>query len=287
MNIAITADLHWGSRHPDGAAATRQLVVDLLADPPHLLILAGDIGAADDFASCLELFADLHCRKALVPGNHDIWVRPDDPRGDSLHVYEHVLPQIATAYGFHYLDHGPLLLPEVGLAVVGSINWYDYSWGVTRLREIAPDWASRLDSKRFSRGRHNDANFIRWTHDDASFTRQCAERLAEHLRYAVRQADGIVMVAHHPPDRRLNYPKPEPMDLDAALWECFSGNATVEQILGEYRDRVPFVFCGHTHYARECRLGLTRGYNVGGDYEFKRLLRFDWPAGIVTAKVFG
>ena len=30
-----------------------------------------------------------------------------------------------------------------------------------------------------------------------------------------------------------------------------------------------------------------RGYNVGGDYHFKRLLRLSWPAGTVTATEFG
>ena len=38
--------------------------------------------------------------------------------------------------------------------------------------------------------------------------------------------------------------------------------------------------------AREGRFGPTRGYNVGGDYHFKRLLRLDWPAGTVTAAEF-
>lgn len=287
MNIAITADLHWGSRHSDGANATRALVADLLADPPHLLILGGDQGAGDDFANCLELFAGLRCRKALVPGNHDIWVRPNDPRGDSLHVYDTVLPQAAAAFGFHYLDHAPLVLPEIGLAVVGSINWYDYSWGAARLREVADDWEARLAAKRFSRGRHNDANFVRWNLDDAGFTRACAARLSDHLHTAVKQADGVVLVTHHPPFRGLSYPKPEPMDLDAALWECFSGNDTVERLLRDYGSRVPFAFCGHTHYARANELGPTRGYNVGGDYGFKRLLRLEWPAGTIREQVFG
>jgi predicted phosphohydrolase len=287
MNIAVTADLHWGNRHPAGAEATRALVADLKANPPNLLILAGDMGAGDDITVCLEQFADLRCRKALVPGNHDIWVRPEDPRGDSLDVYREVLPGLAARYGFHYLDHGPLYLPEVGLAVVGSINWYDYTWGVARLRELADDWQNRLQTKRFSRGRHNDANFVRWDLDDPTFTRQVVGKLAEHLRQAVRQADGVVLVTHHPPFRALNYPKPVPMDLDAALWESFSGNEGVERLLSEYGSRVPFAFCGHTHYAREGSLGPTRGFNVGGDYDFKRLLRLDWPAGKVTEKTFG
>ncbi|HJZ57866.1 MAG TPA: metallophosphoesterase family protein, partial [Gemmataceae bacterium] len=109
----------------------------------------------------------------------------------------------------------------------------------------------------------------------------------DHLRQAVRQVDAVVLVTHHPPFRGLNYPKPQPMDLDAAMWEAFSGNEGVERLLSEFGERVRFAFCGHTHFAREAALGPTRGFNIGGDYHFKRLLRLDWPAGTVTAKQFG
>jgi 3',5'-cyclic AMP phosphodiesterase CpdA len=144
FRIAVTADLHWGTRHPAGVDATLALVAELYHDPPDLLVLAGDVGAGDEFDRCLELFDNLTCRKALVPGNHDVWVRPGDPRGDSLAVYREHLPRVAAGHDFHYLDRGPLVLPEYGFAVVGSMNWYDYSWAIDRLREAAPDWRERL-----------------------------------------------------------------------------------------------------------------------------------------------
>src|SRR5262249_5353990 len=128
LRIAVTADLHWGTRHPSGADATRALAADLYHDPPDLLLLAGHVGAGDDFADCLRLFDRLPCRKALVPGNHDVRVRPDDPRGDSLAVYREHLLRVAADHGFHYLDAGPLVLADAGVAVVGSMNWYDYTW---------------------------------------------------------------------------------------------------------------------------------------------------------------
>ena len=83
LRLAVTADLHWGIR-PRGDEATRLLVSFLEAHPPDVLILAGDIGAGDEFGPCLQLFAALPCRKAIVPGNHDVWVSTGDPRGDSL-----------------------------------------------------------------------------------------------------------------------------------------------------------------------------------------------------------
>src|SRR4051794_13973999 len=87
LRLAFTADLHWGSR-PAGDEATRLLHDFLRNDPPDVLILAGDVGAGEHFDACLALFDDLSCRKAVIPGNHDIWVTDSDARGDSLQVYQ-------------------------------------------------------------------------------------------------------------------------------------------------------------------------------------------------------
>ena len=287
FTIALTADLHYGTRHPAGAEATRALIADLYATPPDLLILAGDIGAGDEFERCLKLFRELPSQKALVPGNHDIWVRPGDPRGNSLAVYRDDLPRIAAEQGFHFLDREPLVLPDVGLAIVGSMNWYDYSWAIDRLPRMADDWEDRLRTKRFLRGRHNDANFVRWDRSDAEFTQEVVNALATHLNDALKCVPAALLVVHHPPFRGLNYPKREPLDLDGLLWEAFSGNDAMERLLAEHGERIPIALCGHTHFAREGRLGPTRGYNIGGDYHFKRLLRFDWPLGEVRATEFG
>jgi len=70
LRLAVTADLHWG--HLAGAESTRLLVADLVADPPDVLILAGDLGTGVFFGECLALFDALDCVKGLVPGNHDL-----------------------------------------------------------------------------------------------------------------------------------------------------------------------------------------------------------------------
>jgi predicted phosphohydrolase len=287
LRLAITADLHWGIRAL-GDEATRLLVAHLEANPPDVLVLAGDVGAAQDFGPCLELFARLPGRKALVPGNHDIWVSANDARGDSLRVYRQHLPALCARHGFQYLDHGPLLLPEADLALVGSINWYDYSWSIDALHRLFPGEEGRLRSKLFVRGRHNDANYVRWPFDDEQFTAMVVAALREHLSAALAAVRWVIVVTHHPAFYGLTFPRAAPpTHLDGLLWDAFSGNRAMEELLRKHADRIAFAFCGHTHRARESSLEAIRGYNVGGDYHYKRLLCLDWPEGKVEAHTFG
>jgi predicted phosphohydrolase len=301
LRLAVTADLHWGP-HARGNGATTELRDFLLAQPPDVFVIAGDVGASIHFDACLQLFAELPSQKALVPGNHDIWVEAEDVRGNSLDVYHRHLPTVCRQLGFTYLDDSPLFLPDADLALVGTMNWYDYSWSLEELRRRFPDEEERLKTKRFSRGRHNDARFVRWppaglaslpqagrlAHDDASFTAEVVATFERHLNEALARVGRVIVIAHHPPFFGLNVPPPdgEP-SLDRLLWNGFSGNRALEAVLERHADRIAFAFCGHTHRARENTLGPIRGYNIGGDYHFKRLLLLDWPEGTVEAHTFG
>ncbi len=284
IRLAVTADLHLG--HRTGAGAVALLSSYLHAEPPDVLVLAGDLGVGPLFDDCLALFADLPGRKAVTPGNHDLWVG-EDAAHDSLYRYEMELPRVCERRGFHYLDRGPLLLPDEGVALVGSINWYDYSWSLDELRRRFPAEENRLQSKRFTRGRHNDANFVRWPIDDVRFTARVTAKMEQDLRAALDAVASAIVITHHPPFHELSFPRPDsPLPLDGLLWEAFCGNRAMEEVLRRRADRIPFAFCGHIHRAREGRLGPIRGYNVGGDYSTKRLLVLDWPAGTVTAHEF-
>ena len=287
MRIAITADLHFG-HHRLGDEATNLLLQHLQHDPPDLLLLGGDIGTDEHFAECLQLFRDLPCRKALVPGNHDVWVADNDPRGDSLGVYQQHLPTLCTQYDYHYLDTAPLIFPDASLAIVGSMNWYDYSWSLERMKAEIPDWQWHLEHKAFSRGRHNDGRFVRWQSDDVSFTRKVVANLEQHLTQSLEQVEHALIMTHHPAFRRLSFPRATPAQgIDELLWEALSGNRGLELVLEKHAERIPLIVSGHTHRAAEAQLGPARGINIGGDYHFKRMLLFDWPAGTVETHIFG
>src|ERR1043165_3614412 len=192
MRIAITADLHWGHNQL-GDAATRLLLTHLGQYPPDLLLLGGDIGTNTFFGECLQLFYDVRCPKALIPGNHDLWVTAEDARGDSMLVYEKHLPDLCAQHEFQYLDHRPMILPEANLAIVGNINWYDYSWSIERMKAEVPDWQWHLDNKAFTRGRHNDGRFVRWATNDVNFTRRVVETIEKHLNEVLGQVERVIV----------------------------------------------------------------------------------------------
>ncbi len=281
MRIAVTADLHWG-HNSAGDAATQLLVQHLAAHRPDLLLLGGDVGTGAHFAECLDLFRSLPCLKAVVPGNHDVWVSADDARGDSWRVYDSHLPALCANADFHYLDHAPLVLPGEGFAVVGTMNWYDYSWSLERLRQEVPDWEWRLQHMAFTRGRHNDRRFVRWSFTDPQFTEHVVNRFEEQLEKTLEQVERVLVLTHHPAFYGLGFPRSGPPSVpDGLLWDAFAGNARLEALLQRHAERVGLVFSGHTHRARENRLGCVHGVNIGGDYHFKRLAEVEWPARAV------
>jgi 3',5'-cyclic AMP phosphodiesterase CpdA len=287
MRIAITADLHFGHNRV-GDDATKFLHQQLQSQPPDLLLLGGDIGTDQHFAECLELFRDLSCPKAVVPGNHDVWISDNDPRGHSLDVYQTYLPGVCAQLGYHYLDQAPLLFADANLAIVGSMNWYDYSWAIERMKAEVPDWKWHLQNKAFTRGRHNDGRFVRWPTDDIGFTRKIVATFEQHLTQALAQVERALVLTHHPAFHGISFPRTEPAQgLDALLWEALSGNRSLEIALEKHAERIPFIFSGHTHRETAATLGPARGFNIGGDYHYKRMLVLDWPSGAIETHLFG
>src|SRR5262249_46153785 len=162
------------------------------------------IGTGVLFGDCLARFERLECRKVLVPGNHDIWVTSED-ENDSLTLYRKELPRIATLHNFHYLDAGPLLLPEADVALAGTINWYDSSWSREQTRYRYPNELYRLLSNPFTRGRHNDANFVRWPLADLTFTAEVVATFEHQLQDALAAVSRAIVVTHHPPFYGLSF----------------------------------------------------------------------------------
>lgn len=274
MRLAVTADLHWGL-DPTGDAASRALARWVHELSPDLFALAGDVGEGDDFSRCLDLFSGLRCPRLVVPGNHDLWVR--EAPASSLERYQVELPDLAKASGFHYLDRQPIFSPDGAVAIVGSINWYDYSFADPAVEQEHPDAPAMYRAKLFPHGRHNDGQFVHLGMPDAEFTGDLVTRFRAQLAGIPDSVEQVVVIQHHPPVRELFYPTPL-VTTYQRFWLAYTGNRRMQEaVLTDARVRT--VICGHTHAACEAEVRGKRCLNIGGDYHFKRLLLLDTDTG--------
>src|SRR5215211_1700469 len=107
------------------------------------LIVCGDAGEMiEEVEWCLDTLADRFAKVVWVPGNHELWTRPDDPvqlRGDDRyrHIVRHCRDQgIATPE-----DPYPVWEGDGGPVVVAPLfTLYDYSFG----RNVGRDKAESL-----------------------------------------------------------------------------------------------------------------------------------------------
>jgi 3',5'-cyclic AMP phosphodiesterase CpdA len=282
MRLAATADLHWGLSRK-GDRATRGLAEQVRDLAPDAFVIAGDVGEGARFGDCLGLFATLDCARLVVPGNHDMWT--EEPGAASLALYHARLPSAAAEHGFHYLDEEPYLAPGDREAVAGSINWYDYSFADPELEREFPGAPALYRSKLFPRARHNDGRFVRLGRSDEEFTGELVRRFRQQLAALPPSVEQVVAVQHHPPVRELFYPGPV-TSVEGRFWLAYTGNRRMQEaVLAE--PRIRWVICGHTHAHCAAEVAGKRCLNIGGDYDWKRLLLLDTGTGEERWWAFG
>jgi predicted phosphohydrolase len=285
MKILVTADLHYDvSRSRDSVDRLAGEVCRTVADA---LILVGDTAGRDldVFGEALKLFSEFRGRKLLVPGNHCLWCRP---REDSIARYELHLPNLAAEHDFTVLDHEPVLLG--GVALVGSIGWYDYSFADESLgvpqpfyeAKVSPGAAAYLGgheelleahrevlSERHMRlgARWMDGENVRLGMSDEEFCDWLAERLDRQLQQMALQTDHIIAFMHHLPFRQLVPPeRPDRFAFAAA----YLGAGRLGEVLLKY-PQIKCVYCGHSHWRGQCEVGHLKIVNVGSTYVEKYL----------------
>ena len=116
MKIVVAADLHYGVGY--NQEICRKFAQKIPRKKPDVIILAGDTFHFDFqlLTDCLALFEDFKGDKLLVTGNHDLWTKD----GNSLELYEKMLPDLVRQAGFYYLDEKPFIKNSV--AFVGNIG---------------------------------------------------------------------------------------------------------------------------------------------------------------------
>lgn len=99
-----------------------------------VLILAGDVSdRIDRLQRTLESMASRFRQVVFVPGNHDLWVRRDEPGLDSFGKFERIKALVRNAGASMDVQH------HGRLTLVPLLAWYDGSFGAPGL-ELQMGW---------------------------------------------------------------------------------------------------------------------------------------------------
>lgn len=238
--IVVTSDLHLGITTED---ELRAMVEQIAAEQPDLTVLAGDIGEGlENVRDCLAMFKALPGQVAALMGNHDLWTE----RNDSQELWEKLLPDAVREAGMIWLENTVWQSDkDEGVAVVGSMSWYDYSAVDPAVPPHDAAWFAEY------KGQYNpDAYFINWKWSDEEAAKVLGDALVERLQKLEGDATvrATLVVTHVPVFRVQMFYKPD--DLRWGTGSAFFGNMTLGERLLPMR-KLRRVISGHTHIGRE------------------------------------
>lgn len=265
--VVVTSDLHLGITPAETLEAHAAAIQH---EGPDLTVLAGDIGEGlDRFRACLDIFRSLPGAVAVLAGNHDVWARNGRRSAD---LWEHGLPDVTRAAGMLWLED--TVWSQAGLAVTGSIAWYDYSAAAPQLLKNDQFWAA--NKKRWNA----DGLFVDWKWSDAQFAADTGNKLVQRVARVEADPDveAILVVTHVPLFEEQMLRKPD--DKHWTFGNTYFGNFTLgERLL--FARKLRCVISGHTHVPRD---GLhPRGGDplpvkvINSDYGKPASIRFDYP----------
>jgi hypothetical protein len=272
--IVITSDLHLGITQRE---QIEPLVAAIAGERPDLTVIAGDIGEGEaNIRDCLALFRGLYGEVAALGGNHDVWAlsAPWKLGGpDSQEMWERILPCAVREAGMRWLEEDDWR--KDGLAVVGSIAWYDYTGAA---EDIPPQTEEQWIE--LKRAKHPDAKFINWPWSDVAFAKARADALMERVARleADPEVEAILVVTHMPIFREQLVIRP-----DVPNWgrtNAYFANLTLgERLNGVTKLRA--VISGHTHIHRDVRR-IHAGRSlpvmvVNTDFKSPGALTFEYP----------
>ncbi len=296
MRLLAIADIHFDAESRPRVEAIAEAVC---AAEPDVLIIAGDCSAEgpERIGELLGLFAEVDAVRLMVPGNHDLWQHA--PPFTTRQLFEQTIPQIAVDHDFHCLDHGPLIVDEIGF--VGSMGWYDYEMrqreapvdgltvtpvGVSRGRDgeigfravegadeggweglRGEDYAAgglvyQVDDATPQVAVWNDALHLGWEQSAPEVAAEMAERLRADISEISGECRRMVGVTHFVPFAELaerHFDSPKRAYARAFLGSSLLGEALMEA------DELALVIHGHRHRqeVREVRGVVTADANVG------------------------
>jgi 3',5'-cyclic AMP phosphodiesterase CpdA len=233
--VVVTSDLHLGIT---GRYQLQVLAEDITAKRPDLTVLAGDIGEGlSNFVSCLKLFLGVPGVVGVLAGNHDLWARHGYCSKD---LWERQLPEAVRAAGMLWLED--MVWRSGGLAVIGSLAWYDYS-AAERTSEWPEFYAA--NKSKFNA----DGLYIDWQWADREFADRLGDQLVTRLDHAEHEAgiQACLVVTHVPlVEEQITR---RPWNRRWTLGNAYFGNLTLGRRVLQFR-KVQAIISGHTHVGR-------------------------------------
>lgn len=240
LKLAFASDLHLPITSPNAIAG---LAREIAQYGPNALFLAGDIAESlHDLAECLRLVrAQVAAPIFVLPGNHDLWA-PDCP---SRAKWESRLAETVGEADCEWFEARSW--QHQGIAVVGTIAWYDYSAKDPHVAATPDDFA------REKRYYNLDAAEIDWGWDDREFARLVATPFLARLdRLEADASVRQIIVATHVPLVECQMCR-DSGNRDWAFTNAYFGNLTLgAEVLA--RRKVTHIISGHTHVERRGRM---------------------------------
>ncbi|MFO0878897.1 MAG: metallophosphoesterase [Gemmataceae bacterium] len=188
LKLAFASDLNLTVTSVDALTA---LARKIAAATPSAVILAGDLAESlQDFTRVVQLFRrELTCPLWIVPGDVDFWARPPY---DSTLLWKTLLPRAVADCGALWLEGKAQVLE--GVAIAGSIGWYDYS---------AAGMAGMVSDPEFAQKKYlynADALRIDWEYSDPEFAGIVSAGLLATLDHLQQDpfVQQIVVATHFP-----------------------------------------------------------------------------------------
>ncbi|HZC06254.1 MAG TPA: metallophosphoesterase [Ktedonobacterales bacterium] len=267
--VVITSDLHLGITT---AEEIEPLIPMIAEEQPDLTVIAGDIGKRlGDINACLAMFKGIPGDLAALAGNHDVWMHGDD---HSAILWERGIPEAVRRAGALWLEEASWR--RDGLAVAGSIAWYDYTGADPSIPPQTENYWMDL-----KRRLHPDARYLDWPWSDIDFATRCGDALMD--RAAALDADpkvtDLLLITHVPIFREQIVNRTEIPNW--GYGNAFFGNLTLgERVrrLGKLRA----VVSGHTHIGRRVTLAderATPAWVVPSDFHAPRFVVYEHPSG--------
>jgi hypothetical protein len=259
VKLAITSDLHLPITKDERISALGR---EVRSFEPDALVVAGDLGESlADLKRALHLLREQVTAPIWVlPGNHDVWARPPH---DSRQLFLEALPAAVRAAGCRWLEGTAFIVK--GVAVAGTIGWYDYSAADPSIQGSALQFAQQKFHY------NGDALRIDWEWSDPEFAELISVPFLSQLDHLESDpsVQRVVVVTHVPLVEGQMRRQP-----DVVRWafsNAYFGNLTLgRKVLS--RRKVSHIVSGHTHFGKQCvleRLGMSAvtAHVLASDYE--------------------